>query len=168
MKTFNHIVVPTDFSATARDALRMACAMAAGSAARISLIHVIADVWREPCVQREVEQQAIDRLSSLAAEAQRSGLTVRPVLMFGTAHAEVGRYIEAHGADLIIVGSHGLGLIRRFLLGSVADRLIRTAGCPVLLIPHESLCGTHASADETIPALAAADATDHASVDEQC
>ena len=139
MKTFNHIVVPTDFSATAGDAFRMACAMAAGSAATISLIHVIADVWREPCMQRDVEQRAIDRLNSLAAEAQRSGLTVRPVLMFGTAHAEVGRYIENHGADLMIVGSHGLGPVRRFLLGSVADRLIRTASCPVLLVPHESL-----------------------------
>jgi nucleotide-binding universal stress UspA family protein len=139
MDAFRHIVVPTDFSATARGALRLACAMAAGSPARISLIHVIHDEWREPCVQRELEEHSHAQLAALAAEEQVRGVPVEPVLMSGTTHAEVGRYVEKHGADLMVVGSHGHGLVRRFLLGSVADRLIRTARCPVLVVPHESL-----------------------------
>jgi hypothetical protein len=50
MKTFNHILVPTDFSDTARDALLMARTIAEGTQARLSVLHVIADVWRQPWV----------------------------------------------------------------------------------------------------------------------
>ena len=166
MKAFTHIVVPTDFSATARDALSMACDMAAGAAARISLIHVIGDEWREPCVQRELEEHARAQLTALAADEQFSGVKVQPVLMSGAVHAEIGRYIENHGADLMVVGSHGHGPVRRFLLGSVADRLVRSARCPVLVVPHEQLRGTNAATHEPIAETAAAvNAADHARVD---
>lgn len=169
MKTFTHIVVPTDFSATAHNALKMACAIAKESAAKISVIAVIADVWREPCVQRELEQDVKKQLTALAASEACPGLLVLPVVLFGTPHVEVGRYLENHGADLMVVGSHGHGPVRRFLLGSVADRLVRTARCPVLVVPHDSLRGKQA--DEPIAVAAGASSatgSDHAPVDEQC
>jgi nucleotide-binding universal stress UspA family protein len=168
MKTFNHIVVPTDFSATARDALRMACAIATGSPAKISLIHVIRDVWREPCVQRDLEQEAWARLRALVAEEQFGGVPVQPVLMFGAAHAEVGRYVEDNAADLMVVGSHGHGLVRRFLLGSVADRLIHTAPCPALVVPHESLRAKPAVSEAMPAAVGVSGETVREPVDAQC
>jgi hypothetical protein len=44
-----------------------------------------------------------------------------------------------HHADLIVVGSHGHGAVRRFLLGSVADRVFKSSACPVMVVPHGAL-----------------------------
>ena len=161
MKTFNHIVVPTDFSDTARDALRMACAIAKGTPAKISLVHVVPDVWRQPWVaeagieiaemQRDMEKDAHTRLNALAAEQEFGGVTLHPVVLIGSPAAEIGTWIDTHGTDLMVVGTHGHGPVRRFLLGSVAERLIRMARCPVLAVPHESLRAKPA-ATEAIPA----------------
>ena len=52
---------------------------------------------------------------------------------------EIVRYAETHGADVIVLGSHGHGLVRRFLLGSVADKMVRQAPCAVLVVPHRTL-----------------------------
>lgn len=149
MKTFKHIVVPTDFSATARDALSMACAIARGTPAKVSLVHVVPDAWRQPWVaeagveiaglQREMEHDAHARLKALAAEEEFNGVPLEPVVLIGAPHVEVGDYLDEHGADLLVVGTHGHGPVRRFLLGSVAERLIRMARCPVLAVPHEHL-----------------------------
>jgi nucleotide-binding universal stress UspA family protein len=165
MKTFKHIVVPTDFSATARDALSMACAIAKGTPAKISLVYVVPDAWRQPWVaeagieiaglQKEMEQDAHARLEALAAGQECSGVDVEPVVLIGAPHVEIGDYLDRHGADLMVVGTHGHGPVRRFLLGSVAERLIRMARCPVLAVPHEHLRASPAAEREAIPAAAA-------------
>jgi nucleotide-binding universal stress UspA family protein len=180
MKTFNHIVVPTDFSATARDALSMACAIARGTPAKISLVHVVPDMWRQPWVaeagieiaglQREMDDDTRKRLEALAAAEEFRGVPVQPVVLIGAPHVEVADYVDTHGADLMIVGTHGHGPVRRFLLGSVAERLIRMARCPVLAIPHETLRGKPAATHEASPVAATvgvASAADRAA-DEQC
>jgi nucleotide-binding universal stress UspA family protein len=176
MKTFTHIVVPTDFSATARDALRMACAMARGTAAKISLVHVIPDVWRQPWVaeagiemagmQIEMEKDARTRLEALAGEEEIRGLPVQPIVLIGTPHVELADYVETHAGDLLVVGTHGHGPVRRFLLGSVAERLIRMARCPVLAVPHESLRGTPATSETLVAAVGVPIGKE--SQDEQC
>jgi nucleotide-binding universal stress UspA family protein len=181
MKTFNHIVVPTDFSATARDALSMACAIARGTPAKISLVHVVPDVWRQPWVaeagielaglQDEMDSDAHELLKTLAAEEEFRGVPVQPVVLIGTPHVEVSDFVDTYGADLMIVGTHGHGPVRRLLLGSVAERLIRMARCPVLAVPHESLRARPAAAHEAslaVAAVGASGATARAAVDEQC
>lgn len=182
MKTFKHIVVPIDFSATALDALRMACAIARGTAAKISLVHVVPDAWRQPWVveagiecaglQRETDDEAYARLKAIAAEEEFKGVPMRPVVLIGVPHVEVGDYIDTHDVDLMVIGMHGHGPARRFLIGSVAERLIRMARCPVLAVPHESLRGKPAADDDvmTVATAAASDlgATVRTAVDEQC
>lgn len=158
MKTFKHIVVPTDFSATARDALSMACAIAKGTPTKISLVHVVPDAWRQPWVaeagieiaglQKEMDLDAHTRLNALAAEEECGGLDVEPVVLIGAPHVEIGDYLDTHDADLMVVGTHGHGPVRRFLLGSTAERLIRMASCPVLAVPHEHLRARPAAAGE--------------------
>lgn len=177
MKTFNHIVVPTDFSDTARDALRMACGIAKGTPAKISLVHVLPDIWRQPWVaeggveiagmQLEMEKDALARLNALAAEGEFGGVTVHPVVLTGGPPAQIGAWVDTHGADLIVVGTHGHGPVRRFLLGSVAERLIRMARCPVLAVPHETLRAKPAA--EAIPAgVGVPGETEREPIDEQC
>ena len=60
-------------------------------------------------------------------------------VVVGAPANEIVRYAEAHHADVIVLGSHGHGLVRRFLLGSVADKLVRQAPCAVLVVPHRTL-----------------------------
>ena len=52
------------------------------------------------------------------------------------------RHAAERGADLLVLGSHGHGVIRRFLLGSVAERVLREAGCPVMIVPDRVLRAT--------------------------
>ena len=178
MKTFNHIVVPTDFSDTARDALRMACAIAKGTPAAISLVHVVPDVWRQPWIaeagieiaeiQRDMEKDAHARLNALAAEEEFGGVTVQPVVLIGAPPAAIGAWIDTHGTDLMVVGTHGHGPVRRFLLGSVAERLIRMARCPVLAVPHETLRVKPALSEAMPAAVGVPGGAERAPVDEQC
>ena len=59
--------------------------------------------------------------------------------MVGTAAIEIARYANEHAADVIVLGSHGHGVVKRYMLGSVAERVIRQATCPVLVVPHRTL-----------------------------
>ena len=64
---------------------------------------------------------------------------LRTVLSGLPAAREIDQYAASHGADLIVVGTHGYGPVRRLVLGSVADRVVRMAPCPVLTVPHHAL-----------------------------
>jgi nucleotide-binding universal stress UspA family protein len=145
-------------------------------------VHVVPDAWRQSWVaeagidlaglQREMDNDAHARLKALAGEAEFSGVPLRPVVLIGLPHVEIGDYIDTHGVDLMVVGTHGHGPARRFLLGSVAERMIRMARCPVLSVPHESLRGKPVvEQDATTVAVGAASipsATERTGVDEQC
>ena len=78
-------------------------------------------------------------------------------VVVGPAAFEIVRRAEERGADLLVVGSHGRGAIRRFLLGSVAERVLREAGCPVMIVPDRALRGTAAEV-RTLRAAGAANA----------
>jgi nucleotide-binding universal stress UspA family protein len=67
---------------------------------------------------------------------------VRRVVAGLPAAREIAQYAASHGADLIVVGTHGYGPVRRLVLGSVADRVVRMAPCPVLTVPHHALRAT--------------------------
>jgi nucleotide-binding universal stress UspA family protein len=60
-------------------------------------------------------------------------------VVVGPAAFEIVRYANERAADVLVLGSHGRGVIRRFLLGGVAERVLREAGCPVLIVPDRSL-----------------------------
>lgn len=179
MKTFNHILVPTDFSDTARDALRIARDMAAATQAQLTVAHVVPDVWQQAWVaeagievagvQKAWLDGANSRLKALADEEKLRGVNVSLVALIGTPHTAIVEYAGSHNVDLMVVGTHGHGPIRRFVLGSVAERLIRAAHCPVLAVPHESLRATpsvaHAPAARE---LSAAGATPAGGADDQC
>lgn len=74
------------------------------------------------------------RLESWAEEGRAAGGTVRTVLRVGTPYREVVAEARAWGADLVLLATHGRGEVHRMLVGSVADRVIRLAPCPVLTV----------------------------------
>lgn len=151
MPVFHTIVAAIDFSETSDDALRVACALAACHGSELHLLHVIPDARQQAW---SVEAPGLD-FSALQAESiadaeqqlaarvlptkETLPRVVRRVIAGLPAAREIAQYAASHRADLIVVGSHGYGPVRRLVLGSVADRVVRLAPCPVLTVPHHTL-----------------------------
>lgn len=151
MNAIDTVVIAIDFSENASDAVNAAReAIRHRPAARLHLLHVVPDVFHTPwmvesagvdfeAIQQRWIEEAEQKLVMLAASLALDPLHVTTTVGVGSPAAEIVRYASERPADLIVLGSHGHGLIRRFMLGSVADRVIRHATCPVLVVPHHSL-----------------------------
>ena len=151
MTRFHTVVVALDFSDSADDAVDAALALTSADAtAQVHLLHVLPDpvpqIWSDEMPQadlREIEREwrdgALKQLAALAAKRALAPDRVVTAVAVGPAADQIARYADAHGADAVVLGSHGHGRVRRFLLGSVADRLVRLAPCAVLIIPHRTL-----------------------------
>jgi nucleotide-binding universal stress UspA family protein len=149
MTRFRTVVCAVDFSETSQDAVAVARDIAEGAGAHLHLLHVVLDPLQLPW---SVETAAIDfaewlrnwiriaeeELSKLAASLPPSPPATQAVVV-GRPPAEIVRYAEGHGADVIVMGTHGYGAVKRFLLGSVADQVLRQATCPVLVVPHRTV-----------------------------
>ena len=144
MATYRRILVPTDFSDTSRFAVSRACALARRFDAEIHLVNVLplldlGPVATEmPAVSRmDLEEKwvraARDELDALARES-RVTVRVTSEVTRGHPFVEIVRYARAHQIDLIVMGTHGRGAVEHMLLGSVAERVVRKAPCPVLTV----------------------------------
>jgi nucleotide-binding universal stress UspA family protein len=141
---FHRIVVPTDFSTCSELAWRMARRLAAAAGGELILAHVLVEtpLFAEGSVgmgqARDVyaaaEQWAQQTIERWAGTARAEGLTVRVALRTGVPHEEIVALAIDERADLVVLGTHGRGGLSRALLGSVADRVIRIAPCPVLSV----------------------------------
>lgn len=151
MSRFQTIVAAIDFSDTAADALDAAMTLAAPvPGARVHLLHVVPDpvpaLWSEELPQIDVveiertwREGALQQLAALAAAARLEAGRFTAAVVVGQPAAEIARYADEQGADVVVLGSHGHGLVHRFLLGSVAERVARQAPCAVLIVPHKTL-----------------------------
>ena len=81
-------------------------------------------------------RQAQERLGALFTDEERRRFRVRTALRLGSPFVEIIRYARDEHADLIVMGTHGRGAIAHMLLGSVAERVVRKAACPVLTVRH--------------------------------
>ena len=141
---FYRIIVPTDFSACAEEAWGLAQRLAAASGAELVLTHVLVEtplysegpftMERARQVYEAARRWAAETLEQWAAKARGTGLTVRIALGTGVPHTEIVKLATDERADLVVLGTHGRGGINRALLGSVADRVVRLAPCPVLTV----------------------------------
>jgi nucleotide-binding universal stress UspA family protein len=141
---FYRIVVPTDFSSCSEEAWAMAQRLAGALGSELVLVHVLveAPLWGEGPFSmdrvREVFEAARkwagERLAEWAGQARGKGLTVRLTLRTGAPHEEIVALATDERADLVVIGTHGRGGVNRALLGSVADRVVRLAPCPVLTV----------------------------------
>lgn len=139
-----NILHATDFSECADQAQEQAVRLARALGAEVILLHVSVEtpLYGEGLigmgeVQKIYEAQrkwAETTLDGRTAEVRNQGVVARWLLRTGMPHEEVVRAAEEEGAELIAMGTHGRGGLNRLLLGSVADRVIRAAGCPVLTL----------------------------------
>jgi nucleotide-binding universal stress UspA family protein len=143
---FKRILVPTDFSPCAESAWTLAQRIATALGSELLLMHVFVEgtLWSESPFNmarvREVladqERRAQEMLDKWAEAPRAAGLTVGTVIRNGIPHDEIVVLAGQKEADLIAMGTHGRGGLSRTLLGSVADRVVRLATCPVLTV-HE-------------------------------
>ena len=147
MILIRNVLVATDFSEPSDAALNYGRELARTFTATLHVLHVadIATVQYGielystllPELQQEVEAAARKQLEGLISEEDRLALRAKPVIVtaVSTAAAIVG-YASQHRMDLIVIGTHGRGAVSHLLMGSVAERVVRTATCPVLTVHH--------------------------------
>lgn len=140
---FQRILVAVDFSEESRSALACAAEMAARFDASLTLVHVVEPHFGPPDTDvpaltgeaSDAEEYAEAKLELSALGEQMLGpcRVVETVVRAGLAFFEITEAAKALGADLIVVGTHGYTGIKRALLGSTAERVVRHAPCPVLV-----------------------------------
>jgi universal stress protein A len=141
---FTKILVPTDFSAPSTSALALAKTLATTFGASLHLVHVLDDPFvtasfapdvyaPPPAGLRESWMRGAQTLldQQVPPEEQAQFHTTRAVI-FGQPARAIVDYATAHQIDLIVMGTHGRGGMAHVLVGSVAERVVRTALCPVL------------------------------------
>jgi nucleotide-binding universal stress UspA family protein len=142
---FRRILVPTDFSSPSERAWTLARRLARAVGAEVVLLHVFVpppppylDIPAPSPEFVEIyassRQWVDEQLTKWAAIASNEGFAVKTLLRDGVAHKEIVAAASDEGADLIAMGTHGYGGVERLLLGSVAEKVIRLAHCPVLAI----------------------------------
>lgn len=147
MIRLKNILVATDFGDASDAALAYGRDLARGYEATLHVMHVADNVMTRfagegslaflPDLQAEVEKSAKERLEGLLDDEDRRLLHARPVVVTSLAVSEaITGYAAEHQIDLIVLGTHGHRAVTRFLLGSVAERVVRTAPCPVLTVKH--------------------------------
>lgn len=145
---FTRILVPTDFSEAALAGTRMAGTLAERTNASLVLVHVFDPDHMIPHAQyalsRGAYEQTIGRLRKRANERLEEAradlpedveVKVKTVLLEGNAALAITKHAAEMGADLIVMSTHGRGGFQRFLLGSVTEKTVRLAHCPVLTVP---------------------------------
>lgn len=149
MLSIRRILFPTDFSEPAEHAWPYALTFAQEFGAEVHMVHVIAPL------PRVTEAYAVnldpERMTqSMTAEAnafmdrqveaaKSSGLIFRREVRVGVDFREIIDYAVKHDIDLIVMATHGRTGLAHVLLGSVAEKVVRKAPCPVLTIKHPSL-----------------------------
>ena len=143
------LLVALDFSAVGRAALDAAIALAKDLRARLVLVHAFQRAFMAPelapgaaarVADREgrlEESDAIDLSTAWAGHAREAGLTVATETMEGDPATSVVEAARRHGATLIVVGTHGRTGVRRLVLGSTAEAIVRHSDRPVLVVPHK-------------------------------
>jgi nucleotide-binding universal stress UspA family protein len=137
MLSIHKILHPTDFSALSEAAFHVACALARDYQATLVVAHVCVPptMYGEGMLVpswEELQEQMRDRLSRLRAPDDRVNLVHR--IEKGEPVEEILRLAASLPADLIVMGTHGRRGLRRLLMGSVAEDVVRKAFCPVLTV----------------------------------
>jgi nucleotide-binding universal stress UspA family protein len=147
MVEIRHIVCPIDFSDTSRHALQHAVAIAKWFGSQITAVHVIhPEFLLEPPIlfaqfageaqsDLAARQSREEQLRAWLDPANRTGVKTGMVFDEGNPARQILRQSHSLRADLIVMGTHGLGGFERFVLGSVTEKVLRKAACPVMTVP---------------------------------
>ena len=138
METVGRLLVATDFSDDSARALVWGKELARRFGAEIVVLHVEELLAGAPSSDLAVERHraAEQGLERLVAQLREGGFAARGVLRAGTAFEDIVDVALAEPVDLIVLGTHGRSGLFHLLMGSVAERVVRHAHCPVLTVRH--------------------------------
>lgn len=145
MIRLKNILIPTDLSEYARHVLPYAAEFARAYDAKIILAHVVDMHWVGSVASAEFPGMVESQIESSkkaaveAMEAMRAELGDAPVevqVLMGSPHVEIVRHARSEDVDLIILATHGRTGLAHALIGSVAEKVVQMAPCPVLTIKH--------------------------------
>jgi universal stress protein A len=148
MIALKHVLVPTDFSDTSDRAVRYAKAFAKAFGATLHIVHVVEEPYGQPwaveaygfslaALQDEWIKEAGNRMAKVQAESEQAAVTTVTSTVLGHPVMEILRYAKDQNVDLIVMGTHGRGPLGHVVMGSVAERVVRKAPCPVLTVRAE-------------------------------
>ena len=144
MATITHILVPVDLGESSERTIDYARMVARPFHASLLVMHVVPNPYVKMTSEAympppqdfldELESEARNRLKGLLAEGDRAEFNAEAVVEVGDPLCAIVEYASVRKIDLIVMGTHGRTGVAHLVLGSVAERVVRTAPCPVLTI----------------------------------
>jgi nucleotide-binding universal stress UspA family protein len=141
------ILVPLDFSEHVAAVLEWAAHLAEEHGSRVVLFHAyhlpvefqqLEGAYLPPDFWTNVKAEAEQTLGGFAEDLRKRGLEVESVVAEGYAATAIVDEVDRQNADLIVIGTHGLSGLKHLLLGSIAERVVQKAPCPVLTVKTPS------------------------------
>ena len=138
-----NILAPTDFSEVSNSAAAYAAKLAVATGARLHLHHVVPDAMGGKTMietphfahaMDDAEKEGATKLNALLSEDERANLSLTSYVGFGPPADQITEYAAKHGIDLIVMGTHGRSGLEKMWLGSVTEKVLRQANCPVLVV----------------------------------
>ncbi len=143
MVVIKEVLAPTDFSECSADAVARALDLADRFGGRLTLLHVVSDPIHETWACYAPGADFLEIVAQMEREARRKMAAVVPAgraadvrlaTVWGDPTTEILKYAKARGVDVIVCGTHGRRGWNRVMMGSVAERLVRFARCPLLTV----------------------------------
>lgn len=160
-ETIERILVPVDFSDYSRQALRTAQEWAHLYGASVDVLHVVPEALHPAFyvggvksiydMDPDIEDTVLERLNTFVAETEGPAVEIQPHVQVGNAAPDIVEFVDDHEIDLVTMSTHGRTGLDRFLLGSVAEKIVRHVRCPVVTMKSfgRSLVAGDASVDES-------------------
>ena len=148
--TWKVLLVPHDFSASANHATALARDEAKLHGAKLLLLHVIdlpaaydaasvviPEATGAPISVKDYAVTSAEKhLQDISARLAKDGVSATPFIRVGNPVDEINRFVTEEGCDLVVMGTHGRTGLQHLLVGSVAERVVRTSRVPVLTVRH--------------------------------
>jgi len=147
---FKKILVPIDFSPCSEEAFRIAVSLARLFQSDVVMLHVIdtkslealnrlgmASATEEKKQKKRLGHRARLNARRLLLSDEAKGVNIKRIVVEGAPFVEIARQTRLEKADLVVMGSYGgqVGSVDKIFFGSTAEKVVRTAGCPVLTVP---------------------------------
>jgi len=147
MIALKSVLVPTDFSDASEAALLYGKAFVRAFGASMHVLHVVQEPFAQPwaveahgfalaTMQEDWMREAKGRVQAILTPEERSTYKAQLLTVLGHPVVEILEYPRTQAIDLIVMGTHGRGPLGHMLMGSVAERVVRKAPCPVLTVRH--------------------------------
>lgn len=140
---FEKILYPTDFSDVANKAVPYVERLHRAGARTVTILHVIDSrgldlISYDPSEYRRAKEAlsrlAQENMSFVARRLEREGLVVKTLIKTGNPAGQILKTALQEGTDVIVIGSHGKSNLAEIIIGSVSERVVRNAACPVLVV----------------------------------